>query len=383
MYIAPIGLKISNKMKVLFCSPYLQEEGIHKGGINIWANNILTYYQSLSDAQIEITPISFDRKHFINASTGVIKRAYLGVKELSVAVAEVKRELKRQRYDVVHICTSASMSLVKDLKLLRLAKRYGAKSVIHLHFGRTPELVKRNNWEWKLLKKVIKKTDLVVSMDMFTYKVLSELNYNNVMYCPNPLSKAIMNQIDKDKGLVQRQRNKLLFVGHVLPTKGVYELVEACKRIEDVELHIVGKAEPQIIADLQNIASYQSRGSWLYLRGEISHDDVLRELMSATLFVFPSYTEGFPNVILEAMACKCPIASSGVGAIPIMLDVDNDPCGICYPPQSVESVYNAIITLLNNYNLREEYANKAYQRVYREYAIQEVWDKLANIWKRV
>ena len=218
MYIAPIGLKISNKMKVLFCSPYLQEEGIHKGGINIWANNILTYYQSLSDAQIEITPISFDRKHFINASTGVIKRAYLGVKELSVAVAEVKRELKRQRYDVVHICTSASMSLVKDLKLLRLAKRYGAKSVIHLHFGRTPELVKHNNWEWKLLKKVIKKTDLVVSMDMFTYKVLSELNYNNVMYCPNPLSKAIMNQIDKEKGLVQRQRNKLLFVGHVFKT---------------------------------------------------------------------------------------------------------------------------------------------------------------------
>lgn len=383
MYIAPIGLKISNKMKVLFCSPYLQEEGIHKGGINIWADNILKYYQSLNNDQIEITPISFDRKHFINASTGVLKRAYLGVKELSVAVADAKRELKRRHYDVVHICTSASMSLMKDLKLLRLAKRYGAKSVVHLHFGRTPELVNRNNWEWKLLKKVIQKADSVVSMDMYTYKALDGLNYNNVHYCPNPLSKAIMEQIDKEKGLIERKRNKLLFVGHVLTTKGVYELVEACKRIEDIELHIVGKAEQQVIADLQKIASEHNGGRWLHLRGEVSHEEVLRELMSAALFVFPSYTEGFPNVILEAMACKCPIASSNVGAIPIMLDVDNDPCGICYSPKSVEDVYNAVNTLLSNCNLREEYANKAYERVYREYAIQEVWGRMVEIWVKL
>ena len=368
-------------MRVLLCSPYLQGKDIHKGGINIWANNILEYYQSQNNAQIEITPISFDRKHFINASTGILKRAYLGVKELSVSIADAKHELKRHHYDVVHICTSASMSLMKDLILLRLAKMYGAKSIVHLHFGRTPELVVRNNWEWKLLKKVLQKADSVVSMDMYTYKALRELNYNNVYYCPNPLSKAIIDQVESEKGTIERDSNKLLFVGHVLPSKGVYELVTACKEVDGIELHIVGKAEANIIDDLRRIASEHNDGDWLKIRGEMSHDNVLRELMSAGLFVFPSYTEGFPNAILEAMACGCPIASSNVGAIPEMLNIEKEACGVCYNAQSYSEVVNAIKLLLSDADLRRKYTLMAESRVYSEYTIDRVYEKLVSIWK--
>ena len=369
-------------MKVLLCSPYLNVPGIHRGGINIWADNILQYYYASDNTDIEVTPISFDRRYYISVDTGILKRIYLGVKELSTSISDVRRALKCSRYDIVHICTSASASLLKDLALLRLAKKYGAKSVVHLHFGRIPELVKSNNWEWKLLKIVIGLADSVVSMDMYTYETLRSLNYAHIYYCPNPLSKAIMEQIDKEKGFTERKHDKLLFVGHVLPSKGVYELVEACRRIEGIEVHIVGKAEQSVIDDLQKKAYERSNGEWLKIRGEVSHEDVLRELMSATMFVFPSYTEGFPNVILEAMACQCPIAASNVGAIPIMLDIDNEPCGICYPPHSVDGVYNAINTLLGNNYLRDDYAKRAYERVYKEYAVQKVWEKLVDIWQR-
>lgn len=370
------------EMKVLFCSPYLQDKGVHKGGINIWANNILSYYKALDNPGIHITPVSFDREHFINEDTGFIKRMYWGILDLLGAVCEASREIKAHHYDCIHICTSASISLLKDLMLLNLARKCNVKSVVHLHFGRTPQLIKSRNWEWKLLRMVLCKADSVIVMDKRTYETLDFLGYSHIYYCPNPLSIAIMNQVESEQVTVKRQSNKLLFIGHVIPTKGVFELVEACMEIPDVELHVIGKAQDSIITDLKRIAQDKDNGNWLVLRGELPHTEVLRELLSATIFVFPSYTEGFPNVILEAMACGCPIAASSVGAIPEMLDVENDPCGVCYAPRDVKAVKDSICDLLVPGSIRNQLADKAKYRVYREYGISSVWERLVNIWKK-
>ena len=102
--------------------------------------------------------------------------------------------------------------------------------------------------------------------------------------------------------------------------------------------------------------------------------------MTANIFAFPSYTEGFPNVILEATVCGCAIASSSVGAIPEMLDVNNKPCGICYKPQSIDDVRDSIIHLLSDGDLCENYSQQAMCRAYSEYSMQNVWQRLINIW---
>lgn len=371
-------------MRVLLCSPYLKEEGIHRGGINIWADNILQYYMSLGEkADVLITPVSFDRRHYISVDTCFFKRIWLGIKELSVAIKNVEREISLRDYDIIHICTSASISLFKDLMLLRISKKYGVRAVLHLHFGRTPDLIKKKNWEWRLLNKAISLADSVVSMDMCTYSSLHNQNIEHVCYCPNPLSMEIMEQIEKERDSIRRRQNKLLFVGHVLPSKGVYELVKAAKEFQGIELHIVGKAQDLMVMELKKIASEYMGGSWLRLRGELSHADVLRELMSSTIFVFPSHTEGFPNVILEAMACGCPIAASSVGAIPEMLNIDAAPCGICYQPFNQDQISESIDVLLKDNKLREKYSQRANERVYDEYSIQVVWLLLVDIWKTI
>lgn len=64
--------------------------------------------------------------------------------------------------------------LVERFLLLRLASHKNIKKVLHLHFGRVPDLVKKNNWEWKLLSKVLKMSDKVIAMDKKTYRVLCQ-----------------------------------------------------------------------------------------------------------------------------------------------------------------------------------------------------------------
>lgn len=368
-------------MKILLCSPYLNSPKVISGGINIWANNILTYHSQI-DTDIEIIPVSFDRRIFVAAGSNMFRRAFLGIMEYRTAIKDARTALSAQNIDVVHVCTSASISLVKDIILLRLAKRYGAKTVIHFHFGRIPRLLKKNNWERKLLNKVMSLASTALTMDMKSYESLCAKGYINVAYCPNPLSAEIINQIEIEKSEVKRVPNKVLFVGQVLPSKGVYELVESCCGIDGIELHIVGKVEESVKSKMEAIAQIKDGGKWIYFHGEVPHNVVIREMLSASLFVLPSYTEGFPNVILEAMASETPIVSTTVGAVPEMLDINSgNECGKCVSPKDVDALRKAIISFIQDVDYSSCVAMRSLARVHQLYAMPKVWNELVKIWE--
>lgn len=71
----------------------------------------------------------------------------------------------------MHITSSASLSLPKDIRLLKKARRKVIRTVIQFRFGRIPELSKNMNWEWKLLVKVIRLADVTIVIDQQSLKV--------------------------------------------------------------------------------------------------------------------------------------------------------------------------------------------------------------------
>ncbi len=370
-------------MKVLFCSPYKVRPEVIGAGIKIWADNILQYYKTIK-SDIEIVPASFDRRYYISVDTNKLKRLLLGYKEYKGFIVNAIKLMDTKQCDAMHVCSSASFSLIKDYILVKAARKRGVKSAVHFHFGRIPELSIKNNWEWKLLKRVIKLADCIITMDNASYTTLCDLGYNNIKYCPNPLSDAIMKQIDSEFGTIKREKNKLLFVGHVLPSKGVFELIDACSRFDNMELHIIGKAQEPVYSQLLKQSKRKDNGLWLKMRGEMPHEEVLREMQSATLFTFPSYTEGFPGVILEAMACGCPIVTTKVGAIPEMLDINGKKkYGICVNPRNADEFADGIKVMLDNPTFALECAKNAKQRVYEHYAVPVVWEQLSSIWKTI
>lgn len=132
------------KTKVLFCSPYLYGENVISGGIGIWGKIIVDYSQIANDETLEIIPISFDRKRKVmEVNDFGFKRFYFGFREISKKCNEVRIKMDYHKPDVMHLCTSASLGLLKDFLLLRLASHKNIKKVLHLHFGRVPDLVKR------------------------------------------------------------------------------------------------------------------------------------------------------------------------------------------------------------------------------------------------
>lgn len=369
-------------MKVLFCTPYKQLPGVVFSGINIWARNILGFYHE-SKSTIEVLPVSFDRRYQVEVNTFILKRVYFGLRDYLHPIRETRCALKADNIDVLHLCSSAHISLIKDLYVLKMASKYNAKSAIHFHFGRIPEVLKSNNWEAKLLLKVCKKANTVIVMDKASMTALENKGLKNVCYLPNPVSNDTLNEIDSFHE-VKREKSKLLFVGHVIPTKGVYELVHACSTMNNIELHLVGTITEEVRKDLQNIASTNEDGNWLVIRGGMSHDEVIKEMLSSAVFVLPSYTEGFPNVILESMACGCSIVATKVGAIPEMLDIDNsETCGICVEPKSIEDLRMALQKMTEDKDFASGCGRNAQKRVRELYSMPQVWNQLASIWERI
>ena len=364
-------------MKVLLCTPYGINPKVVQGGITIWAHNIVDYYQTL-DSGVELVVVPFDRKIQKTTGSSLLSRAWGGITDYRNAVKNTRRRLVEARYDVLHLCTSASISLMKDLVVLKMAKKRGIKTVVHFHFGRIPELALQQKWEWKLLCRVIRLADVAITMDMKSFNTLRDSGFNHIHYLPNPLSLGIMQQIRQEAGNVNRENRKICFVGHVIPAKGVYEMVEACNNIDDIELKVVGKVTDGVRQKMALLAGEKLNLEFI---GEVDHARLIHELLSTGVFVLPSYTEGFPNVILESMACGCSIVTTLVGAIPEMLDIASDePCGLCCEPKDVEGLRRNIQYFLDQPDAARQYAKRAVTRVNELYAVEKVWEMLVKIW---
>ena len=127
-------------MKVLFCSPFSESPEVIKGGINTWGRYIMSYYQKYGRNDVELIPVSLDRTVFAAASSSLLGRIWNGFQDQMEPVKKAIHLMDKEKPEVAHICTSAGLGLVRDFLLVRAAKKRGIKSVIHLHFGRIPEL---------------------------------------------------------------------------------------------------------------------------------------------------------------------------------------------------------------------------------------------------
>lgn len=361
-------------MKVLLCTPF-DFSGKTPGGISVWAKNIYDYNRNnSSDVILDI--YSTTRTRYINENTGIIKRIYYGIIDYFHFIRDIRRKVREGGYDVVHMNSTASFGALKDIVLCKCLKKL-TKVFIHYHFGRIPTLSKQRNFEWKMVSKTISLAHKVIVMDAESYRTLDSIGYRNVIEIPNPYSPTLDIKAAELAGKVERKKGRVLYIGRVFRQKGIYELVSACAKLSNIELRIVGPYEE---VDRQNLLAIAENASWIDFVGPVGYDKVVEELMSCEICCLPSYTEGFPNIVLECMVTKTPIVATPVGAIPEMLDFDGKPCGIRINPRNVDDIVNALGTLLNNGEMQDRIVTNGYKRVSDLYNVQAVVLQLYNTW---
>ena len=144
----------------------------------------------------------------------------------------------------------------------------------------------------------------------------------------------------------------LLYVGNIARDKGVNELLEAAQELkaQNLPFHLTMVGGGQLFDSLSTHVETTGLASHVTMTGLISDKT---ELMSyyerADLFVFPTYHEGFPRVLYEAMIKGVPIITTMVGGIPGRM-VDNENC-IAIPIQSAAAIEEAILKLTSDLKL--------------------------------
>jgi glycosyltransferase involved in cell wall biosynthesis len=365
-------------MRVLLLSPLPPPNG----GIASWTLNLMGY-SSLRFPGFGILQQDTGLKYRNIFRNDFFARIYFGIHEVLRILKELKKNIKYHSPDIIHLTSSASLALFKDYFVLKIANKKKIPLVMHWHFGRIPALSLLCNWEWKLLGHIIKGSQTSIVIDPQSYHTLISRNFSNIVYVPNPISIDLEHKIINSLSLINRRiPNHLIFVGHVIENKGILELVEALAQIPLFhELAIVGPSESSMIEELNIMAKKKDNGEWLKFYGELSNDLVLKHVRESAILVLPSYTEGFPIVVLEAMAMGCAVIATEVGAIPEMLAISSDnPCGICVPVRNIELLRNAIISLLADPEKARLMGENGKERVLNNYSLRNVMMQYKSVW---
>lgn len=303
-------------------------------------------------------------------------RAFDGGRQLLTSAGSLLRAMIAGRADVVHLKSSGGLGAIRDVVLVTLARLWRRPVIYHLHFGRLPEEAARRSREWRLMARVMRRAGVVVVTDARTERAItSRLPGVRVERIPNGTELGALP--DRPPARPDPVRT-VLFVGWVLPSKGIEDLLIAWRQQAATgwRLLVAGPIEPAYRQQLER--QFVDLDSVSFL-GELPHPQALEEIANCDLFVLPSHTEAFPNVVVEAMACGAAVLSTDVGAVPEMLDG----CGVVVPPRSPADLSAALAELMSDPDRRTALGERARAKAVREYGMDGVFARYLELWLRV
>lgn len=175
----------------------------------------------------------------------------------------------------------------------------------------------------------------------------------------------------------------LLYHGRVDRRKGVLELIEAVEqlRAEGRNFRLVISGIGPDLEPAKELAAAKSLGDFITFTGHVAYDDVPEVYRAADLFVSPTWSEGFSNTILEAMASGLPIvAARAVGVVDCLTDGEN---ALFHEVHDVAGLTRQIAALIDDAPLRHRLAENAIQEIRTKYRwpviAQQILDRLEHV----
>ncbi len=141
---------------------------------------------------------------------------------------------------------------------------------------------------------------------------------------------------------------RIIFVGRFAPPKDpllLLKAIEACPKSikQSIRLSLIG--DGPLVQEVQQYIQEHHLVDSIYLLGSLTPPHVQQALQTSDIFILPSRYEGFPYVVLEAMACGLPVIASDVGGIREAIEQD---AGLVIPPNDQQALTDAIVQLVQH-----------------------------------
>jgi len=279
----------------------------------------------------------------------------------SLAILTFLYKLFKNQVDVVHLHVSERGSVLRQSILALIAFVFSKPVIMHTHgcefhifYDNLPKIAQ------SLLSKIWKACSRVVVLSKSwkrTYVSKLNLDVDKVLVEYNPVSVP--------KNIPNKQNNSdkvtILLLGKINQRKGIYDFLKAIAQLtandqKKIELIIAGSGEINkaiaLVHELK-ISSLVSFPGW------VNTEERDRLLKEADIFVLPSYNEGLPMALLEAMSWKLPVITTPVGGIPEIITHNKN--GLLVEPGNIEKLHQSIQILIENESLRLNLGNATYE----------------------
>lgn len=280
------------------------------------------------------------------------------------------------KVDLAHIHVASRASFWRKLIIALPVMLSGKPILLHLHGGEfhifhdeegstdTKRLIR---WFFERAARVI-----VLSRGWQDW-AQSRFPKARVMVVHNPVS------LPEASEFATREPATLLFLGRIGKSKGAYDLLQAAARLalEYPGLRLVMGGDGEL-DEARRFAESLGISAHLELAGWVTGKDKQALLSKASVYVLPSYHEGLPMSVLEAMAAGLPVVSTRVGGIPEAIrDGVN---GFLLEPGDIDMLVDRLRTLLNDVGLRRRMGEAAREHVQYNFSTEVIVPRIEEIY---
>lgn len=273
----------------------------------------------------------------------------------------------------VHMASRGSFSR-KDV-LAKIARWLGFKVIIHLHGAQFDQFYEQECSvdKQRKIRQLFNTAESVVVLGQqwksWICKTFPSARNVRIIYNPGPVTLC-----NRTPSLTPT----ILFLGRLGERKGVpdllYALPEVVTKIPSVKLVLGGDGD---IPHYQKLAETLGIANNVEFKGWVGPEEKFSLLASASAFVLPSYNEGFPVGIIEAMACEVPIVATTVGGIPDAITSEQE--GLLIQAGDKAALSQALTRILIDSELVEFFSRNAKQKYLNNFsadAVMPIWHDL-------
>ncbi|WP_456377695.1 glycosyltransferase family 4 protein [Lutibacter sp.] len=250
-----------------------------------------------------------------------------------------------------------------------LARMRGIPVILHLHGSEMEKFYySQVPWGKNKIISILNKADVVMVLSKSWEKFVLKI-------APDATVKIVYNYVTPPKITLQKalQESKndtvnILFLGLIGKRKGVYDLIDAVKKIKVVcdrrfKVLIGGNGE---VEELQNLIVENDLQEQVVYLGWVSGEEKESYLRSCDIYILPSYNEGLPMSLLEAMSWGKPVISTRVGGIPELIRDNQD--GMIVDAGNVEQISSSLMELIESKEKRRQFGQNSRERIEEKFS---------------
>lgn len=285
--------------------------------------------------------------------------------------------------DLVLVLSSHYGDFWRNSLFMATSKLFGRKLCLWIHGSKFDQFcLQSTKIRLIIIKRILSMPDIVFVLSRSWLRFL--LNYvpeHKVKILFNPIISVNFNSNEIVNGKFEdlRDSNVILFVGNAdardLKRKGVYDILDAVPLLRSNHSDFLFVfAGPENDANLRSICKKKEIESNALFLGSVPSDKLKGLYSLAKIFILPSYAEGLPIAILEAMASGLPVISTPVGGIPEL--VEDGINGFLVRAGDVEAIAEKTSLLLSDSELRRDMGQYNIEKVRQKFDVEVIVNQL-------